>query len=218
MRKTGFFLALIAFIVFLFLGFQVAKLFADPGEEQSGNLASEVDAVQSNTLFIHVDRLDAEYPRLVSMWVVFTYAADPVSMTFLPIYPTGKSGETDLAARFTLSDDLTVSPGFLEKLQEDYNFQWDHIVLIDGEGVAYWNRFIRGSEYFQPTEGDVLQPEIDLITDFCASVRENGSGMLAGLDWSQLIPAHMRTDLAFDQVLSTWDRIRNSGKCEVFDQ
>lgn len=218
MRKTGIFLALIAFAAFLFLGFQAADLFPSPEQEQSGDLASEVASVQSNTLLVHVDHLDAEYPSLVSMWVIFTYTADPVSMTFLPIYPTGRNGESDLAARFALSADLDITPGFLSQVQKDYSIQWDYIVLIDNEGIAYWNQFIRGNDYAQPAEGNILQPEVDLATDFCASIHENGSGMLVGLDWSQLIPAHMRTDLAFDQVLTTWDRVRNSGKCEVFGQ
>jgi hypothetical protein len=216
MRKTGIFLALIAFSIFLFLGFQVAKLFASPGEGQSGNLASEVETVQSNILIIHIDQIASDTPRLISMWVVFSYQADPVSLTFLPIYPTGKSGESDMAARFSLSEDKTISPGFLNQLQKDYNFQWDKIVLIDQEGVAYWSRIIQGSEFSQWMDENRLQPEINLVTNFCSAIRERGSDLLADLDWSQLIPDHMHTDLSFDQVMSGWDRIQNSGLCEVF--
>ncbi|TLN24196.1 hypothetical protein FDZ74_03105, partial [bacterium] len=79
MRKIGIFLALIAFLLFLFLGFQAANLFTAPGEEQSGNLTSTDEAAQSNILLLHIDHLDAEAPALVSMWVIFSYQVDPVS-------------------------------------------------------------------------------------------------------------------------------------------
>ncbi len=218
MRKIGIFLALIAFLLFLFIGFQAANLFTASGEEQSGNLVSTEEAAQSNILVVHIDHLDAQVPTLVSLWVVFTYQVEPVSLTFLPIYPTGRSGETDLAARFSLSLDRTVSENFLAQVKKEYNIQWDHVVLIDQAGVTYWSRFLSGAEFSQEPGPDLLRPEIQLITTFCGAIRDRGSSLLSGLDWGQISPDHLRTDLPFDQVMANWDRIQTSGLCDVYGQ
>lgn len=221
MRKIGIFLALLAFIFFVFLGFQVAKLFAIPGAEQSGNLASGEGALQYNYLIIHVDHLDHENPTLISMWGAFSYQADPASLSFLPLYPTGKSGEKDLVARFSLSKDRQVSASFIEKLQEEYDMEWNHVVIIDQEGVAYWTRFLTGGDFFQNTDSTgqtLLQPETDLLKAYCSSLRERGSGLLNGLEWNRLIPDHLNTDITLDQLISEWDRIQKSGLCDIFGQ
>lgn len=221
MRKIGIFLALLAFILFLFLGFQVAKLFAAPGEIQSGDLPSQDEVAQSNILLVHVDQLDRENPALVSLWVIFSYRADPVSLTFLPIYPTGKEGETDQAALFSLSSDKKISPDFLERLQNQYNLQWSRLILIDDAGASYWSQFMTGTPFSQTISSDprtLIQPETDLISAFCDSVRERGSGLLTSFEWNQIIPDHMRTDLPFDSVVSELDRIQKSGLCDVFGQ
>ncbi len=221
MRKIGIFLALLAFLIFVFLGFQVAKLFTQPGTEQSGNLASTEGAQQYNFLIVHVDQLDSDRPALVSVWVAFSYEADPASISFLPIYPTNRSGESDLAVRFSLSKDRNISPAFLEQLRKEYNLQWSHVVIIDQTGAAYWNRFLTGGDFAQDLESDsetLLKPETDLLGAFCVALRERGSGVLTGLEWNQVIPAHLQSDISLDQVIGDWDRIQKSGLCDVFGQ
>lgn len=219
MRKIGFFLALLAFLIFLFLGFQVATLFISPGGEQSGNLTSTEESFQSNCLILHVDQLNGERPALTSIWVAFSYKADPASLSFLPLYPTGRTGEEQMAARFSLSSGDRISNAFLEQLQREYSLQWDHIVLIDQDGAAYWMRFLTGGEFNQPPDATgetLIKSESDLLAAFCEAVRGRGSAVLTGLDWSQISPDHLRTDIPFDRVMGDWDRIQKSGLCDVF--
>lgn len=221
MRKIGIFLALLAFILFLFLGFQVAKLFTSPGENQSGNLASQDGAVQSNILLVHVDQLDQDDPALISLWVIFSYRADPASLTFMSIYPIGREGEADQAALFSLSTDKKISQAFLDRLQNQYNLTWNHVILIDDTGASYWSQIMTGNDFTQTIGGDLdatMQPEMTLISAFCGAVRERGAGTLANFEWNKIIPDHMRTDLPFDSVISEFDRIQQSGLCEVFGQ
>ena len=221
MRKIGIFLALLAFLLCLFLGYQVSQLLTSPAEKQPGDLTSVTDSSQSNILLVHVDRLDAEEPKLISLWVAFSYQADPVSLSFLPLYPTGKTGESDLAARFSLSKEKDISASFLEALRKNYSFHWKYIVIIDQVGAGYWAGLLNGSEFAQPLdEGNdaLLKPEIELIANFCGNLRERGSGVLAGFDWGQISPDHMHTNFPLDQVASDWDRIQKSGLCDVFSK
>lgn len=221
MRKIGIFLALIGFLLCLFLGYQAAQLLTSPAEKQSGDLASETDSSQSNILIVHIDHMDAEEPKLISLWVAFSYQADPASLTFLPLYPTGKAGESDLVTRFSLSKNKKISAGFLESLRKTYSFQWKYIVLIDQEGANYWAALLNNSEFSQPLDAGneaVLKPEIDLIAILCGNLRERGSSLLDGIVWDQITPDHMRTNLPLDQVVADWARIQKSGLCDVFSK
>ncbi len=221
MRKIGIFLALIGFLLCLFLGYQAAQLLTSPAEKKPGDLASETDSSQSNILIVHVDHLDAEEPKLISLWVAFSYQADPASLTFLPLYPSAKAGEPDLAERFSLSKDKEISASFLESLRKNYSFQWKFIVIIDQEGADYWAGALDAGEFVQPFEEGkeaLLKPEIDLLAKFCGNLREHGSGILDGLDWGQISPEHMRTNIPLGQLRGDWDRIQKSGLCDVFSQ
>lgn len=211
MRKIGIFLALIGFLLCLFLGYQAAQLLTSPAEKEPGDFASVTDASQSNILIVHVNHLDAEEPLLISVWVAFSYQADPVSLTFLPLYPTGKTGELELAGRFSLSKEKEISASFLDLLRKDYSFQWKYFVLIDQEGADYWANLLNGSEFSQPLDAKneaVLEPEINLIASFCSNLRERGSGILSGMDWGQISPDHFHTNLPLDQLINDWDRIQ----------
>jgi hypothetical protein len=221
MRKIGIFLALIGFLLCLFLGYQAAQLLTSPAEKQSGDLTSETDSSQSNILIVHVDRLDADSPKLITLWVAFSYQADPASLTFLPLYPAAKAGENDLAGRFSLSKEKEISSSFLEALRKYYSFQWKFIVIIDQKGVEYWAGVLNAGEFaqsFEDGKDTLLKPEIDLLANFCGNLREHGSGVLDGLDWGQITPDHMRTNIPFDQLKDDWDRIQKSGLCDVFSQ
>jgi len=221
MRKIGIFLALIGFLLCLFLGYQAAQLLTSPAEKQSGDLTSETDSLQSNILIVHIDSLKAEEPKLISLWVAFSYQADPASLTFLPLYPTGKAGESDLATRFALSKDKEISASFLESLRKTYSFNWKYLVLIDQEGANYWATLLNNREFSQPLDAGneaVLKPEIDLIANLCGNLRERGSGLLDGIVWDQITPDHMRTNLPLDQLVADWDRIQKSGLCDVFSK
>lgn len=221
MRKIGYFLALLAFLLFVFLGFQVAKLLPTPGAEQSGNLVSAADAQQYNFLIVHVDQLDSDNPALISVWVAFSYQADPASLSFLPIYPANREGEADLASHFSISKEKNIAPAFLEQLQKEYNLQWSHVVIIDQVGASYWTRFLSGVEFSQTFGSDnqtLLKPETELLSSFCGALKDRGSGVLTGLEWNQVIPAHLQSDISLDQVIGDWDRIQKSGLCDVFGQ
>ncbi|WP_152031804.1 hypothetical protein [Longilinea arvoryzae] len=184
-------------------------------------MAATAGEQQYNFLIVHVDQLDSDHPALISVWVAFTYLADPASISFLPIYPTNRNGEMDLAAHFSLSKEKTISTAFLEQLQKEYNLQWSHVVMIDQKGASYWTRFLTGAEFSQTLDSDnqtLLKPEIDLLGSLCSALRERGSGVLTGLEWNQVIPDHLRTDISLDQVIGEWDRIQKSGLCDVFGQ
>ncbi|GEM_PF-3402002 len=221
MRKIGILLALLAFILFLFFGLQAAKLIVAPEDGQSGKLPSQETLSQSNILLVHVDRLDSNSPALVSLWMIFSYQAEPASLNFLPVFPTGKDVDSDLAGSFSISNERSISSAFLQQLEKEYQIQWHHVILLDNEGIEYWSKYLTDASFYQlaGSKSDVLlQPEKDLIGKFCADIRENGSQILAGLPWNQIIPDHMSTDLPFDAVFAELDRIQQSGLCEVFGQ
>ena len=218
MRKIGIFLALLAFLLFLFLGLQAARLFVAPGDGPSGNLSSPATSLQSNILLVHVNRLDGDNPALVSLWVVFSYQAEPPSLTFLPVYPTGKDRDGDLAALFSITPDGKISTTFLQRLEREFQVDWDHQVVIDDAGLDFWSQHLTGGDYTQSANGDgLLQSEFNLYSKFCIDVRDNGSQLLSSADWNQVVPRHLSTDLPLDAGFAELDRIQRSGLCDVFE-
>jgi hypothetical protein len=218
MRKIGIFLALLAFLLFLFLGLQAARLFVAPGDGPSGNLPSPATSLQSNILLVHVNRLDGDNPELISLWVIFSYQAEPPSLTFLPVYPTGKDRDGELAASFSITSDGKVSTTFLQRLEREFQVDWDHLVVIDDAGLDFWSQHLTGGDYTQSTnDGGLLHAEINLYSKFCAEVRNNGSQLLSSADWSQIVPRHLSTDLPLNAGFAELDRIQRSGLCDVFE-
>lgn len=220
MRKIGIVLALLAFLLFLFLGLQAAKLFVAPGDGQSGSLSSTESSVQSNILLVHVNRLDGNAPALVSLWVVFSYQAEPPSLTFLPVYPTGKDRDGDLAGLFSMTSERKISTAFLQRLEKEFQVDWDHLVVIDDAGLDFWSQQLTGGELSRSANGDgggLLHSELNLLKKFCADVRGNGSKLANSLDWSQIAPDHLSADLPLDAGFKELDRIQQSGLCDVFE-
>lgn len=220
MRKIGIFLALLAFLLSLFLGLQAARLFVAPGDGQSSDSPSPEMSVQSNILLVHVNRLDGNDPALVSLWVVFSYQAEPPSLTFLPVYPTGKDRDGDLAGSFSMTPERKVSTAFLQRLEKEFQIDWNHLVVIDDVGLNLWSQQLAGGEFSRPADGDddgLLHSELNLLIKFCADVRGNGSQQANSLDWSQIVPDHLIADLPLDAGFAELDRIQQSGLCDVFE-
>jgi len=220
MRKIGIVLALLAFLLFLFLGLQAAKLFVAPGDGQSGSLSSTESSVQSNILLVHVDRLDGNDPALISLWVIFSYQAEPPSLTFLPVFPTAKNRDGDLEESFSMAPDGKISAAFLQRLEKEFQVDWDHLVVIDDAGLDFWSQHLTGGEFSQQANGDgdgLLPSEINLFSKFCANVRGNGSQIASSLDWNQIVPVHLSADLPLDTGFAELDRIQQSDLCDVFE-
>lgn len=218
-------LVLLILLVFLgcaFIGFQAAgqisparpnNIPTEPGGDFQGQ--------QHNFLLVRVDQLDAPQPRLISIWFVSLFFLDdnPTILTLAQIYPSNSPSSGSLEKTFSLTDQGELSPAFWD-VMDTYGFNWESYLVLDNAGANLLLQWLAGSGNFtdlldaasanQASRASMVEQTCQLIAG--AAGREVGQ-----VDWSDLMPAHFRTNMRFESGLVYWDRMVDHGpvRCEI---
>lgn len=93
---------------------------------------------QQNFLIIGVNDLEAQSPRLESIWMLLYIPPTP-QFTLVPLYPSpyagGKELQNYLEKTFALGSDLKPDPAFLVAVQS-VNIWWNNYIILDEVAMA----------------------------------------------------------------------------------
>jgi len=232
MKKFSFIVLVIIFIACVALGFVVMNQVYGPDasplgiQSASTQSANLVALEQINYLVIQVDNLESDSPELVSVWLAFIYTGNQPQLILLPLLPTANSSQAaTITQDFSLTSNKDVTGVFIKNIQSTFDIEFEGYFLLDNAGLTAIGQWLTGSDmgFLQHSASqdssvlDVLQPSKDYLSQVCKSIRSNGSESGSQIRWAQLIPAHFRTTVSFDNLMRLWDTISSSKKirCEI---
>jgi len=224
MRKIIIALTILAFFTCLILGLFASNLI--PGLDQTSDSKSAINSpaspFQHNILMVHVDSLLAENPQLVSVWGAILYFPEPKIILQL-LYPLDFDQDATIRASFALTAAKDPVSGFLKKINQTTEIQWDHFLVVDQQTMATIlteMTLATGVKVNDPSAMDG-QAEITFYKQVCAAIFDQGKYFLNDFVWSEIIPMHIRTDLPVDTALVIWEKLSstpNPIQCHVYEE
>jgi hypothetical protein len=231
MKKPTLILILFLFTACAIGGYLAAsKINIGSGNSSSSaqSLPTALAASQQNFLLVRVDDLSSASPQLVEAWVVFTAYSDPPQVMFMPLYPSyDASKNKTLAAAFVMGSNGMLTSRLQETVAKEYNFSLNGNILIDStgmNGLAGWFGITGVEVNAVPASSDLETHNILVNSQFffqnvCAQLKNGqANAQFDSIRWSKLIPAHFQTDLSFEHLMASWDRILHGAapqQCDV---
>jgi hypothetical protein len=224
MRKIIIALTILAFISCLFLGLYASNLLPAMDQESSNQSAipSPASPFQHNIVIIHVDSLQADSPILVSIWGTILYFPEP-KIILQPLFPLSDEQDSSVLSNFALTAGKEPVSAFLKKINQITQIQWDNYVIVDHNAFALLHSAIsqyNGAAVTDPA-ASILLVESNFFNQLCTLISEQGKDFLKDFTWSEMIPTHMRTNLAIDIALVNWEKLTSANlpvRCEVFGE
>lgn len=203
MKKTTLLLsALLAFILFAFVGFILAVRADSLARLPVASRAALQDR-QNNLVLLHIDDLNSRHPVVRSTWVALRLRSEnQTALTFVRLYPNAddpRRGEK-LASAFGLTNNGDPAPLFLRRLEEE-GIGFSGYLLVDDSGMEQISGWVRQSDPKANLSGDA-----QLLQSGCLVITSAGDSGLPPFNWSAFSP-HMNTDLAFDEIMSEWNHL-----------
>ncbi len=217
-------LTILAFFVCLFLGLQAAGILPGDLIKELTGISKESSfsssPLQHNLLVLHVDDLQAETPKLVSVWGLIVYYPDP-KLIFQPLYPLPDTNGMDYPGTFKLREDKTLSPEFIKAVGDYNQIHWDDYIMADDAAYVQLHQFITNEENPAISQQPEIQiaAEQKMISKLCDVLVQKQTEFLLPIRWSLLIPDHLQTSLDLDRTLAKWDILTHGEKplnCMVF--
>ena len=216
-------------IAVLFLGFVLFGLWA--ASRLHSPLTTNVPAeTQKNYLLVQVDDLEERSPEGISIWVAFVNRSDSTHIVFMPLYPNSDikvNNQINRALRFTR--DGMVADRSVRKIERKYHIRTSGFIVVDNTAITLIASQLL-EESLTPTDeaphdaegiSRFLAGAEDHFSSFCAQIQQQGSELtLDRFDWSQILPAHFRTDLSFEGLTLELESILKAGQiqtCEVIE-
>ena len=231
MKKTTLILVLILFAACAVVGYMVAsktKIGSSTGSINSTDSAKALSSAQQNFLLVQVDDLTQTSPKLIQVWIVLTYYSNPPQIMFVPLYPVYDSAlNTAINNAFTVDNNGNLSTRLSEKINEHYKVDINGYIMTDATGFnAFVNWFaIQGVQVSSaPAQTDDEKHVILLNSQYffqnvCSQLKAGGAtSQFNSIQWSQLAPSHFQTDLSFELLMASWDKIIRFNapqKCDV---
>jgi anionic cell wall polymer biosynthesis LytR-Cps2A-Psr (LCP) family protein len=192
------------------------------------NAATSLAAKQQNYLLVRGDDLTAADPKIVEAWMVFTLYSDPPQIMFLPIYPRyDEAQNNDLTDAFALDSQGDLNGKLVSKVSEMFKVTINGYILTDAAGmnaIASWFGIdgITAGTYQPQSDQEkhaVLLNGQTFLQKVCSQIK-NGKAIqqYASIYWSQLIPNHFQTDMSFEQLTASWERVAHASppqQCDV---
>jgi len=215
------------FGVFLTIGFMLGTSAAQSksrGTEVSTPVATQIAATstatpndQQNFLIIGVDDLEAESPRLESVWMLLYIPPTP-QFTLIPLYPSAYAGgeETQdyMESTFALGNDLKPNPAFLVAVQS-VNTWWNNYIILDETAMAnvintasadnainnpdFGSRTIAMLPLAWEDPKAAVLAQAELLNGLCHDFARNFSGKNLDIS-SKTLSNHVRSDLNAAQL------------------
>jgi len=216
-------------ITVLFLGFVLFGLWA--ASRLHSPLPINVPTeMQKNYLLVQVEDLEERSPEVISIWVAFVSRSNSTHIIFMPLYPNSDikvNNKINRALRVT-RDDL-VADRSVRKIEKKYHIRTSGFVVVDNAAVTFIASQLL-EESLTPADDAPHDAEAisrflsnaeDHFSSFCAQIQQQGSELtLDRFDWSQILPAHFRTDLSFEELTIEFESILKAGQiqtCEVIE-
>ncbi|NMC83720.1 MAG: hypothetical protein GYA58_00400 [Anaerolineaceae bacterium] len=229
MKKPSLVLALLLFAACAIVGYLVASrsnpTATSAASSSVANQATAMAAAQQNFLLVQVDDLTQSSPKLVQVWIVLTYYSNPPQVMFIPLYPSyDGSQNSTIAEAFTLTSAGSVSERFISKIAELYKVEVDGAIMTDAagyNGFANWFGISNIQVSTAPAGSDdekhaLLLNSQTFFQNVCGQLTTgNAAGQFESIQWSQLIPGHFNTNLSFEVLMASWDRVIRSEAPQV---
>jgi hypothetical protein len=234
MKKSGLVFALLLFAACAIVGYLVASNHSSGSATStagSGNVATAMAASQQNFLLVQVDDLTQPTPKFVQAWIVLTYYSNPPQIMFLPLFPSYDSSQNAaIAGSFAMTGSGRLSSKLAQKISEQYKVEINGSILTDAAGlnaIANWFGIDGIQPATSPAGSDdekhaLLLNSQTFFQQVCGQLKA-GKAMdeYTSMHWSQLIPGHFQTDLSFEQLIASWDRVLRSAapqQCDVLSK
>lgn len=216
-----FLLALLAFFACAVLGYAIAQQTGALPEPPAVTLPADVPgSEQHNLVIVQVDQLDAEKPRLVSVWFVSLFFLDdtPPRLAFVQLYSqqSTKTISQNLERNFSLSESLEPSANFWRAVKA-FDIDWEAYFVVDNVSTQRILEWVNGpGDYVSPFGWPGLtQP---LINQTCGSLAGLASREAPAFDWTGLAPDHFHSNMRMEIAMAYWDDMLDPQKkliCEV---
>lgn len=231
MKKPTLILILFLFTACAIGGYLAAsKINIGSGNSAVGaqSLSTALAASQQNFLLVRVDDLSSADPQLVEAWIVFTAYSDPPQVMFMPLYPNyDASKNKTLAEAFSMGNNGKLTSRLQETIAKQYDLTLNGNIVVDSagmNGLAGWFGISGIQVNTIPASSDVEIHNILVNSQFffqnvCVQLKNGqANAQFDNIRWSKLIPAHFQTDMSFEHLIASWDRILHGAapqQCDV---
>ena len=230
MKKPTLVFILLLFAACAVVGYLLASKTQLGSPDSTGAVddAALLSSSQQNFLLVRVDDLSAANPQLIEAWMVLTLYSDPPQIMFVPIYPRYDSGQdSTLTSAFALDSQGNLATKFTDKVASMFGVTINGTILTDAAGmnaIAGWFGISDITAGTLPAQSDTEKHAILLNSQtfflkVCQQLKD-GRAMqqYASIYWSQLAPQHFQTDMSFEVLTTSWDRVNHSAppqQCDV---
>jgi hypothetical protein len=214
----GLILVIIIFLIFAVIGFQIANSLDQSsivGQKNESIPTSGTQVQQHNLIVVHVDRLESQEPRLMSVWFVSLFLVDgsPPVLTIAPIYPAHSDARNRVIDKaFSLAPDRTPSLAFW-KVISSMKFKWEAFLVVDDFTVQKVMEWTNGPGNFpqllENAQDDPGQSQ-QVLTQTCQAIGASTNREDAPFEWKDLVPAHFHSNLRMELALSYWNDLTTS--------
>lgn len=219
MRKIVIFLTILVFLACLVFGLYTSyKQDKNKVTVEGGYSPTTTSQFQNNYLIIHVDNLQAESPKLISVWGLIAYFPEP-KLIFQALYPMPTATSEEVLRRYKLSSQKIPDSAWLRSLADFNQITWDNYILLDDAAFTQLGVFVFGSGISQDQPDNTIGAEQSYMQTMCSSFSSQGRGFLEGFQWKDMIPDHFRSNVSLDYGLLNADKLLSPGlpvRCEIF--
>jgi hypothetical protein len=216
----------VIFISALLFGFKSGSAIGNPANELANAYSTPMASspgYQHNILLLQVDRIDADQPRLDSVWLMAYYSNSP-RVDLLPIYPVNKPGALErvhnLPDQFVLTPSGEPGEAFWLEMQE-INTWWNGFIMMDEMAAQKLSERLVGAsvnDQGPTTEGvhlpnnphDPSRTQVGLYQEICLEFSKNSEKAgFYGLYFS--LKDHIRSNLKLSQFYGAWRLLSSYG-------
>jgi hypothetical protein len=206
-------LCLIIFSLCAFFGFESTKkawqTVSEQPPTQSPTDLPKVNSIQHNILIIRVNDLASPSPAIKSAWILLFTTTDPSNLILKILYP---SAVAFINPEVLILDKQNRPSVEFENEIKKINLSWDGYLIFDETGIKAIGEWFSGES--QDTSPDIsqgtaeafntYQSDFNNFTVMCKNL-PNVAQHKTNFRWRSLIPAHIRSDLSFENLVVYWD-------------
>lgn len=231
MKKSTLILILLLFAACAVGGYYAAskiKTGSSVNPSNSSAVSTALASQQQNLLLVRVDDLSLPSPKLIEVWIVFTAYSDPPQIMFMPLYPVyDVTLNSALQSAFGIDSQGNLTNRLVQEIKKQHDTSINGYIMVDTQGmdaIATWFGIegVQASAIPASTEDEkhaILLNSQFLFQNECAQLKGGASSsQFASIKWSQLIPSHFQTDLSFEQLIASWDKINRGAapqQCDI---
>lgn len=224
MRKLILLLSILAFLACLAAGIFIAQKSLESASNirNTAEISRPASPHQQNILLIHIDQLEKNQPKLISVWGLILYFPEP-KIILQPVYPSPIGPESFPLSAFKITTDKTLNPRFIQQVSLQTQMAWDNYILMDHQALSFFAAELTSDEVFSPSDltDGVIAVERIYLSRLCEQFVALEHTAFQKIHWDHIIPDHWRSNLPFDEAILNWEKLTSPQspiKCEVFGE